>query len=390
ALSLDSGQPVWDEPFSSQAGIYSAFASWQNYIFFLTSDGMLHALDVTTKRSGWNRSRRFTSVSPLAGMAVFGDVLYITSGAYVTAVQAASGRRRWEAIVPGVLRFAPAISPDAVVCVTDDGRMHAFNTNGKRIFRTGIDLNSMAVASPSFSGRVVAIPTSNGSLNLVNPLSGQILWNFTVPPMIKRTRLPDQRTQSNSGSLGQATGSSARTEEIEVKYVVAAGPTSTEGDTLLMLALDGSILAFDKNLGVDLTHPEVSMAWPNPGDQVSGRAPMEMVFRVTDAGSGVNFDLLEISINGQEYIHEIDREGLVRLRIYQRGINKTLANGRARVIVAASDWMGNSSTTVFTLTVDNTLPALGSPGTVKSGDDLGAGGPAGRGGGGRGGGRGGG
>ena len=388
AISLDSGQEVWDGPLSSQAGIYSAFASWHNYIFFLTSDGMLNSLDVTTKRSGWNRSRRFGSVSPLAGMAVFGDVLYITSGSYVTAVQAASGRKRWEAIVPGLLRYSPAVSSRTVVCVTDDGRMHAFNINGKRIFRSGIDLNSMAVASPSFSGSVVAIPTSNGALNLVDPLSGQIVWNFTVPPMIKRTKLPDRGTQNNPGGPGQGVGNTSQPEEIEVKYVVAAGPTSTEGDTLLMLAQDGSILAFDKNLGVDLTPPEAVMAWPNAGDQVSGRPPMEMVFRVTDAGSGVNFDKLEISINGQNYIYEIDREGLVRLRIYQRGNNKPLDNGRASVIVASSDWMGNESTTIFTLTIDNTLPALGSPGKVETGDNLAGGGNADRGG--RGGGRGGG
>ena len=101
-------------------------------------------------------------------------------------------------------------------------------------------------------------------------------------------------------------------DQIEIKYVSAAAAARSSKATLSSYCRkDGSVSAFDKNLGVDLTPPSVKMAWPNAGDQVSGRAPMELIFLVNDDGSGINYDSLEFGINGQDYIPTIDKEGRV-------------------------------------------------------------------------------
>jgi outer membrane protein assembly factor BamB len=398
ALGLQTGQPIWDAPYAPTGGIYDSMTSWNNSVIFLTSDGMLTALDVTTKRPAW-RPRQFTSVSPLAGITVYGDNIFVSSGVYLTSLTASTGRVRFETIVPGTLRFNPAVGPEGIVVVTEDGRMHSFTNLGRPAFRTGIDLGSAAAAGPAFTGDVVAIPTSNGSLNLLDPFSGQVLWNFTVPPMVKGMKVT-VTTGGGGGAgggagLGGAGGSGGQgtTSEMEIRYVTAAGPAVSVGDTLVLLAEDGSILAFDKGLGVDLTPPDVSMVWPNPGDQVSGRAPMELIFLVTDVGSGVrfegdnaNYEGLKVTVNGNPYIHEVDREGRVRVKILtSAGPNFPLADGRARITVAVADWMGNSRAQNFVLTIDNTLPALGSPRlpeTGTTGGGPGAGGSGGRGGGG--------
>jgi outer membrane protein assembly factor BamB len=418
SVDLRTGQPVWDAPYSPSngAGIYSSVTSWQNSVIFLTSDGNLNSIDATTKAQSF-RPRSFSNVGPLSGLAVYGDVCYITSGAYVTSIMASSGRIRWEAIVPGVLRYAAAVGPEGVVVVTDDGRMHSFSSAGRPAFRNGIDLNSSAVAAPAFTGSLVAIPTSNGSLNLIDPVTGDVEWNFTVPPMIKgmKVSMPSGGTGGAGGAAGGKGGAGlggGRTggagggaalggggggqagggdDMMEVKYVTAAGPAVTEGDMLVLLATDGSILAFDKALGVDLTSPEVSMVWPNAGDQVSGRAPMELVFIVSDAGSGVDYNSAKVTINGQSYVHQVDRDGRLRVPIISSaGPNFPLNNGRARIIVSISDWMENNTAANFTLSIDNTLPALGSPkapdtgtGNTGGGGGLGPPGRGGRGGGGR-------
>ncbi|MEX2244888.1 MAG: PQQ-binding-like beta-propeller repeat protein, partial [Fimbriimonadaceae bacterium] len=442
SVDLRTGQPVWDAPYSppNGAGIYSSVAGWQNSVLFLTSDGNLNSLDATTKSPTF-RPRSFSNVGPLSGLTVYGDACYVTSGAYVTSLNAGSGRVRWEAIVPGVLRYSAAVGPEGVVVVTDDGRMHAFNNMGRPAFRSGIDLNSNAVAAPAFTGSLVAISTSNGSLNLLDPVSGDVVWNFTVPPMVKGMKVSMPSTGGGGGGGGAGGGVKGGTgagggrgggalgggggvlggggggaalggggqagggDMMEVKYVTAAGPVATEGDMLVLLATDGSIVAFDKNLGVDLTPPDIQMAWPNAGDQVSGRAPMELVFIVSDAGSGVNFNGtgsslpseyngINVTINGNRYVAEIDNENRVRVRIISSaGPNFPLNNGRARISVTAADWMGNTTVANFTLSIDNTLPALGSPkapGTGTGNTGGGGGGGAGLGppgGGGRGGGR---
>jgi outer membrane protein assembly factor BamB len=378
ALSVQNGQPVWSEPYTPSGGIYDSMTSWQNSVIFLTSDGLLTALDVTTKKPSW-RPRQFTSVSPLAGITVYGDNIYVTSGVYLTSLTASAGRMRFETIVPGTLRFNAAAGPEGIVCLTEDGKMHTFTTGGRPAFRNGVDLGSAGAAAPTFTGNLVAIPTANGSLNLIDPFSGQIIWNFTVPPMIKGMKMTVATGGGGGGGRpggpvggGAGGGAQGGTTEMEVKSVAAAGPVVVEGDTLILLALDGSILAFDKNLGVDLTPPDIMMGWPNAGDQVSGRAPMELVFIVADAGSGVNYGSsstlnadyngVTVTINGNKYVHEVDREGRVRVRIISSaGPNFPLADGRARISVTAADWMGNMAAANFVLTIDNTLPPLGSP-----------------------------
>jgi outer membrane protein assembly factor BamB len=359
AVNAANGQPVWSEPYRPTGNIYDSMVAWQNSVIFLTSDGLLTALDVTTQKPAW-RPRQFQSVNPYAGLTVYGDNLYVTSGVYLTSLTASAGRVRFEQVVPGTLRFNAAAGPEGIVCLTEDGRMHSFTPQGRPAFRTGIDLGSAGAAAPTFSGDLVAIVTANGGLNLYDPFSGQRIWNFTVPPMIKGMKI--DVTSGGSAEGGVVGGSSGGTTQMEVKSVQAAGPVVIEGDTLVMLAVDGSILAFDKNLGVDLTPPDVMMAWPNAGDQVSGRAPMELVFIVNDAGSGVNFEDIKVTINGNPYVHELDKENRVRVRIISSaGPNFPLADGRSRITLAATDWMGNATAANFVLTIDNTLPALGSP-----------------------------
>ncbi|HXH61661.1 MAG TPA: PQQ-binding-like beta-propeller repeat protein [Fimbriimonadaceae bacterium] len=363
ALNLKSGTEAWSQPYVPSAGIFQSLVSWQDNVMFLTSDGLLNSLDVTTQRPAW-RPQRFTNIGPLSRLAVVNDLLYVTSGSYLTALSASTGRLRWEKIVPGELRFSAASNGDSVVCVTDSGRMFIFDRSGRPVTRTGVNLGSTPVASPSFAGKLVTIPTSNGAISLIDPQSGDIVWSFIVPPMIRGMTLKGTST----GVTGSGLTATTTEEDIEVKSVPAAGPTVSEGDTLLVMAQDGSILAFDKHLGVDKTPPVISMLWPNPGDQVSGRPPMEMVFKVTDDGSGVDIDSVQITINGEPYIPEIDRNGLYRVRVVSSGrTNQPLRDGRTSVIVSAKDWMGNSTAKSFVLTVDNNLPALGSPPTTKTG-----------------------
>ena len=389
AINAATGEPIWDEPYHMDAGIYPSLASWEDTVFFMTSDRRVNSLNVNTKRQAW-RPHDFGSLGPRSEMTVFGDTIYVTSGNYVSALRAGTGRARWSTILPSNLIYAPAASPDGVACVTDDGRMYFLDSIGQLVFRTGVDLRSIPAAGPSFVGSDVIVPTANGMLNLIDPLSGEMKWNFLVPPMIKGMKMSD------SGAEGE--------NEMVIKYVSAAAPAVVLGDTLVLLAKDGSICAFDKNLGVDLTAPTARMVWPNAGDQVSGRAPMELIFIVEDEGSGINYDYgygfgpgdqskvtsLSLTINGQEYLPTIDKAGRIRIQFIRGGRNKPLPDGRAVIVLTISDGLGNTSKTTFVLTIDNELPPLGSP---RIPDDDSAGGGAGAGfggGGGRGGGRGGG
>jgi hypothetical protein len=155
--------------------------------------------------------------------------------------------------------------------------------------------------------------------------------------------------------------SGSDSKETEVKYVNVAGPATTAGDTMLVLARDGSLLAFDKKVGVDLTAPNVSMIWPTAGDQVNGQPPLEVWFKIEDAASGINPASVGVKVGGTDYAGNYLKDGYLWFKISTSGPNRPLSEGRAEITVTAADWMGNKTEAKFVLNVDSTIPAIGGP-----------------------------
>lgn len=389
-IDATTGAAVWAEPYKNGFSIYKNIKAWKGTVIFMSSDNSLTALDIRTQKPAW-RPRQFSNLTSLSEIALFGDVLYLTSGSYLTALSAATGRARWEQRVVGTIIFEAAGGPDGVACTTTDGRLFSYSLAGRPTTQNGFDLRSQPVASPRFVGKNVAVPTSNGAINMLNPSSGEVLWNYTVPPLVVGMRIA---TSEGSG-VGSSIGSGGITEKMleeraeEIKYVLSAGAPVFAGNSVLMLVRDGSIVMFDRDLGVDLTPPDTKMYWPNSGDQVSGRPPMEIVMRATDDGSGVDYDAITVKINGKQYLHEIDKEDYIRVRISTViKDNPPLSDGRAVIEVYTKDWLGNVKTSSFVLTIDNLLPPLGPAPSIdprqnqggKGGKGGGAGGGAGIGG----------
>jgi len=165
--------------------------------------------------------------------------------------------------------------------------------------------------------------------------------------------------------------------------VSAAGAPVLAGDTLLVLAQDGSLLAFDKQSGVDLVGPEIKMAYPAAGSQVNG-ADLAVVFKLTDLASGLNETTVNVTVNKQKLDFELDPDGTATAYFTESGKNKPLQDGRADFIVSGEDWMGNKTELHFALMIDNTLRPTGPPAGVVPPPGRG-GFPPGRGGGGGGG-----
>jgi hypothetical protein len=188
-----------------------------------------------------------------------------------------------------------------------------------------------------------------------------------------------------------------------ITSIPASGAAVLAGQTLLIPARDGSILAFDKDLGVDLTPPTAKQLWPTPGDVVSGQPPLELIFRVQDEAAGINESTIKVEIDGEQVGASYSRDGYLRvafstipdtskaplLAVQGDGTtarrNNTLQDGRHAVVVTATDWMGNVSKTTYSIVIDNALKPLPLPGADQTGQAGGPGGRGGPGGGGRGG-----
>jgi len=374
SLNVANGQPEWDKPIELGEGLYPNMAVVGDTVVLLTNAPAIHGFNVNAKKDRWSIPTSQLSSSSVP--AVFGDTVFINTGNYLTALRGSSGGKRWDVRFDEDLGFGPAANATGVAVVTNNGNVFVMNASGNLVFRKGVALNSAPSASPAFVGSTVVVPTDNGSINVINPKSGDVVFNYVVPPLFKGARTAAAPVGGgNTGGGGNnrgggggnrgggvAGGGGGSTQESEeIKYVNVAGPAASSGDTMYVLARDGSLLAFDKAMGVDLMPPTVRMAWPNPGDQVSGQAPLELVFLLEDAASGINSDTVKVKINDKEYGATFSRDGYLSVKISALGSNAPLMDGRANIVVTALDWLGNKVEAPFALTIDNTLRPIGGP-----------------------------
>lgn len=384
AIDAQDGKPAWETSERIFDGQMGGLAGYGSDVIYFTRTRELWSMNTSTRRA--NRLARFQTLSVDAVPLIAGDMLYIASGDYVVSLNPRSGAARWQTPSPQSLIFGPAVSTEGVAAATADGMLVIMDSMGQvktRFVGEGagakrermiVDLGSRAIASPSAVGKLFAVPTANGALTLVDPAKGEVVWSFLIRPL-------------TAGMKAQASNTQGVERSGEIVSVPAAGPAVLNGQTMFLLASDGSLLAFDKSVGVDLTGPDVRMVWPNQGAQVGSRkGPLDVFFHITDEATGINDKTLKVTVNDQPVDFTFGRDGFAVMRFGQGLKNGILQDGRAVFKVVVSDWMGNQTSSSFTVMIDNDLAPLALPGGTQP--DAGRGGGAGgRQGGGGGGGR---
>jgi outer membrane protein assembly factor BamB len=374
-LNTDDGLPAWEMPYKIFSGIDGYIAANETNLFYMTGNSELVSFSVVNKKVNW--IQRLTQVNGDSAPVLHGNKIYINSGSFVAAVNM-GGSISWQFNTGSFLSHSPAVSEDGIMVVTRDGQALILSTSGQPKSRKFIELGSVPVASPAAVDKSFIVPTSNGGLNMIDSSTGEIKWTYLIRPIGKLYASGGGGT----GGLGSGAGGG---ERVQVYTIPASGSPVLNGSTLFVLARDGSLLAFDKDLGVDVTGPNVKMVWPNPGDQVSGQPPLELIFKIDDEAVGIKNSTLKITVDGKDLDYSFGRDGYAICRITTTGKNRPLSDGRRVVTVQISDWLGNATKAEFSLMVDNTLPKLQRPSNTP-----GTGGPGLPGGGSPGGGRGGG
>lgn len=332
-LDPKTGDPAFPDPFRYSDRIIGRMVSWQSNLIFFSANNELVSLNPATLKPAWKK--QFGFHDPAAYPVVVGDQIFVNTGDYVTCLSAVNGGRRWERSVGSMLRFAPAVGPDQIGVVGNDGLVTFLDLKGRILNRKPVNLESTPVGQPVAIGKNFMFPTSNGALNLIDPSTLKIIWGFVVPPMT---------SQPIMGQDGRIIAS-----------VAPVGEAKLAGRTLLLMAGDGSLLAFDKETGIDLTAPEIRMVFPNPGEQVNGQVPLQIMFKVRDDVSGVDLNSITVTVDNVVIPEKPNRDGTVHLRVAENGPFRPLRDGRHTIIVTASDWMGNKQSKTFYITVDNTL-----------------------------------
>lgn len=398
-VQLANGSPLWPDPIKAKDRVMPNITATMGAVVYGENGAKLVAINITDKKLRWEAP--FTGrMSADSAPILYNDSIYVNADRYVVCLRAANGRVKWQQPATERLLFSPAAGPDGVIVIDERGTVYTFNANGTPTTRAGFKADLTAQASPAWVGKYALVPTAGGELVLLDSKTGDRVWNFTVPPLTKSDPAaaggadgkgggagPGAGPGGGAGGLGAPPGGGGGGAQANsgaaVKYVVAAGAGTEANGTLLIMARDGSLLAFDKTNGVDLTAPVSKMVWPNPGDQISPNPPAELVIKLEDYTSGINPMTVGVTINGQPMVSEF-KDGYVRIKFFSGGKN-VLPIGRATIALSASDWLGNNSVTNFVVMVDPAVDKpLGSPPSSNPANQNNLPGGGGKGGGGKG------
>ncbi len=371
ALDVETGLPAWSKPLPVETGFDGPMLVHGDDVIFADNNNQMYSVNAASEKVNW--VRKFGFLPPSLVPQLLGDNIYMYSGQYLVAVSAIRGTGRWQVSLGQNMEYGPAIGPDGMACVTDDGKLYFFDLNGRRALREVVDLGSGPAAQPSAVGDKYMVPTMNGALNLVDPKTGKIVWSYAVKP------IGGVAQKKEAAPVDTGFG----TVDNRILTIPAAGAPILSGNTLIVMCDDASILGFDNKLGVDLTPPNVDMIFPPPGAQTPGSPPLDLVFTVSDEATGVNVSTLKIDCDGAPMTFTVGRDGVAVVHISFDGPNKPLADGRRIFTVTVADWMGNVTKKSYALNIDNQLPPLNAPAglTAPKKQNRGKGGGAGVGGG---------
>lgn len=160
-------------------------------LYAASRNGKVRALDADTGRTRWQVD---TKADLSAGPAV-GDGLVVvgTTSGMVIALELADGKQRWRATVSGEVLAAPLVAGDRVVVRSVDGRMRALSAaDGAEAWMVEDvvpRLTLRGTSAPVRAGDVVIGGFDSGRIMAVALASGDILWQAQVSSPRGRTEL---------------------------------------------------------------------------------------------------------------------------------------------------------------------------------------------------------
>ena len=166
-------------------------AAGDGVLYAASRDGEVRAIDAGTGRVRWEAKTK----AALAAGPAFGDDLVVvgTSSGTVIALAASGGEERWRARMSGEVLAAPLVAGDRVIVRTVDGRLYALNAgDGKEAWMVEDlvpRLTLRGTSPPVRAGDAVICGFDSGRVMAVSIPTGDILWQAQVSTPRGRSEL---------------------------------------------------------------------------------------------------------------------------------------------------------------------------------------------------------
>jgi outer membrane protein assembly factor BamB len=171
--SKDLSRVKWSEKYGANISISPVY--YKNMVIIGTGDGLLLSLNKDGKKI-WraNLKRSIESTPVIRG----GNIYVITNSGDFYSLKVRNGKRNWKKKVYGALLFGskPLIVDKKIYLGTSYGRIYAFTTGGKELWKK--DINNGIYSSPAYSGGMVFFGAEDQKIYALSASDGDIKWKF--------------------------------------------------------------------------------------------------------------------------------------------------------------------------------------------------------------------
>lgn len=176
------GNKLWN--LKLEGGIYSKPTVRDNFIYFLTSDNVVYAINLDSKKISWTYNRNSVVAMSVLGNASpipYGDILLVGfNDGYLVALNQKSGVLVWEQRLNISDKFRDidgmALDGDTLYVANFDSDLLSLNAkDGNLIWKSE---NSAGGSHPTIAGDVVITSSSRGKVEALKKTTGEKLWEF--------------------------------------------------------------------------------------------------------------------------------------------------------------------------------------------------------------------
>ncbi|MBP5093987.1 MAG: PQQ-binding-like beta-propeller repeat protein [Abditibacteriota bacterium] len=333
AIDPETGDTVWNKPFTGRDDFSGSMAMAGGILVAACMDGHLYGISASTGRGARWVFR--LPMAPIDSSPVISDGLVIMAvHNTMYGLTLRSGQLKWAVTLPFEVSATPAVSSDTIYVPCKDRKIYAYARDKKAPYlkwTAPAETGSIPVSAPLLTDNALYVTCTKGVVCAFSTDDGSLLWRYMFIP-----------SPVTNGAL---------------RSCDAASSPVIYNESLYVMTDDGVLHSFKAD-ATDTVEPISYNEVPFANTYLSGAPPLKFAATLYDAGSGVDFSTVTMSLNGKPLEYTVDYlTSTVTYTSNSKNVGKvsTLDNGRYKLTVTAKDYKGNSLVKEWFFNVDKRL-----------------------------------
>ncbi|MCE5323859.1 PQQ-binding-like beta-propeller repeat protein [bacterium] len=335
AVDAETGEAIWSSPFTTRDDFAQSVAVNSGIVVAACMDGLLYGINKSSGTCKW--IFRLPGAPVRTSPVIANNLVIMAISNTVYGLPIRSGQTKWMITLPSDASASPAAVGQEIYVPCRDKKIYAYTLNGRQPklkWTAPIDIGASPMSSPIIAKDTLFVTTSKGVVAAYSVEDGTLKWRYIASP-----------------SLITMPGSN---------YVDAASSPTVADQSLIVMTDDGVLHCFSPQASDNESPTEYKLSPPN-AIAMSGVPPIKMSAIIYDIGSGVDFNSVAMTLDGNAVAYKTDLETstvtyITELAEDGKPVTK-LPDGIHTIKITAKDYFGNTLNKEWFFFADNTLPA---------------------------------